>query len=269
MSSELSVGHHHVGGGDALTEPKTVPGGLLGADYEVANGRYRFKKVYGGLNWNPQLRAPLTAPGVEREGGRVPARGRRQRRCGRRPSVYCLFENTAGKIVEITRRARTPTAPARARCRSSRSPTKARCGTATGSRATCGRSTKATGGRVAYVYVPNTGELGPRLLQAVLLPAGRQGRDHRRRAVQRRRQVADYYIDILRRPFIALLGDALRRRPQDAERGDPRAEGDDHRRDRGLGRRPAAVDVPQVQARARSSASGPGAGWSASSASRR
>ncbi len=32
----------------------------LGADYETANGRYRLKKVYGGLNWNPQLRAPLT-----------------------------------------------------------------------------------------------------------------------------------------------------------------------------------------------------------------
>ena len=30
--------------------------GLLGADYEVANGRYRFKKVFGGLNWRPDLR---------------------------------------------------------------------------------------------------------------------------------------------------------------------------------------------------------------------
>ena len=30
-----------------------MPGGLLGADYAVENGRYRFAKVYGGLNWNP------------------------------------------------------------------------------------------------------------------------------------------------------------------------------------------------------------------------
>ena len=46
-----------------------MPGGLLGADYEIANGRYRFKKVYGGLNWSPELRAPLTAPGVDVKAG--------------------------------------------------------------------------------------------------------------------------------------------------------------------------------------------------------
>ena len=111
-----------------------MPGGLLGADYEVANGRYRFKKVYGGLNWNPQLRAPLTEPGVNVKAGEylLAVNGK-----DLRPptNVYSLFENTAGKIVEITS-ARTPTAPDRARCRSCRSPTRPRCATATGSRAT-------------------------------------------------------------------------------------------------------------------------------------
>jgi tricorn protease len=47
------VGHHRGGGGDFFTDAKPVPGGLLGADYEVSEGRYRFKKIYGGLNWNP------------------------------------------------------------------------------------------------------------------------------------------------------------------------------------------------------------------------
>ena len=37
-----------------------------------------------------------------------------------------------------------------------------------------------TNGRVAYVYVPNTAELGYTLLQALFLPAGRQGSHHRR-----------------------------------------------------------------------------------------
>ena len=32
----------------AVRAATTVPGGLLGADYEIENGRYRFKKVYGG-----------------------------------------------------------------------------------------------------------------------------------------------------------------------------------------------------------------------------
>ena len=51
-------------GGERLHERKTVPGGLLGADYEVADGRYRFKKIYGGAELDPELRSPLTAPGV-------------------------------------------------------------------------------------------------------------------------------------------------------------------------------------------------------------
>ena len=78
-----------------------MPGGLLGADYEIANGRYRLKKVYGGLNWNPQLRAPLTEPGVNAKAGEylLAVNGR-----DLRPptNVYSLFENTSGKIVEIT-----------------------------------------------------------------------------------------------------------------------------------------------------------------------
>ena len=38
-TSELAVRHHNVGCGDTLTELKTVPGGLVGANYEIANGR--------------------------------------------------------------------------------------------------------------------------------------------------------------------------------------------------------------------------------------
>ena len=60
--SEFTVGHLR-GGGGTIPEVKNVPGGLLGADYELANGRYRFKKIYTGESWNPQMRAPLAQPG--------------------------------------------------------------------------------------------------------------------------------------------------------------------------------------------------------------
>jgi tricorn protease len=90
MLSELSVGHSREAGGETLAEPKTVPGGLLGADYSVENGRYRFKKVYGGLNWNPQLRAPLTEPGVNVKAGEyLLAVGGRDLRAP--TNVYSLF----------------------------------------------------------------------------------------------------------------------------------------------------------------------------------
>jgi tricorn protease len=68
MLSELSLGHVYVRGGDT-GEVKGPKGGLLGADYTVENGRYRFAKVYHGENWNPGLQAPLTQPGVNVKAG--------------------------------------------------------------------------------------------------------------------------------------------------------------------------------------------------------
>ncbi len=64
MGGELAVGHHFVYGGDMGDQPST-PIGLLGADMTVENGRYRFKRILTGENWNPDLRAPLAAPGVD------------------------------------------------------------------------------------------------------------------------------------------------------------------------------------------------------------
>ncbi len=62
MLGEITVGHMFVGGPrphDVL--PKT---GLLGADYKIENGRYRIAKILGGQNWTPGLASPLTLPGV-------------------------------------------------------------------------------------------------------------------------------------------------------------------------------------------------------------
>ncbi|HKI18116.1 MAG TPA: PDZ domain-containing protein, partial [Isosphaeraceae bacterium] len=69
MLSELSVGHSFTFGGERLYEPKPIPVGLLGADFDVSGGRYRFKTIYGGAYWDPALRAPLMAPGVNVQPG--------------------------------------------------------------------------------------------------------------------------------------------------------------------------------------------------------
>jgi len=63
MLGEITIGHMFVGGGD-IPEARKVKGGLLGADYRIENGRYRFARIFNGENWNPDLRAPLTQPGV-------------------------------------------------------------------------------------------------------------------------------------------------------------------------------------------------------------
>ena len=53
MLSELAVGHSFLNGGERLYEPKLIGVGLLGADYEVADGHFRFKTIYGGAYWDP------------------------------------------------------------------------------------------------------------------------------------------------------------------------------------------------------------------------
>jgi tricorn protease len=65
MGGELAVGHHFVGGGDMGTgKMESVSIGLLGADIVFENGFYRLKKILTGENWNPDLRAPLSEPGI-------------------------------------------------------------------------------------------------------------------------------------------------------------------------------------------------------------
>ena len=94
---ELTVGHLFVGGGDQ-PEPKRIPVGLLGADYRIENGRYPFARIYDGENWNPQLHAPLTQPGVNvAEGEYLLAVNGRELHAG--DNVYSLFQETAGKTT--------------------------------------------------------------------------------------------------------------------------------------------------------------------------
>lgn len=96
---ELSLGHVYIMGGDR-PEPKRVKGGLLGADYRIENGRYRFARIYNGENWNPDLRAPLTQPGVNVKEGDylIAVRGREVKSTD---EIYSFFEETAGKTILI------------------------------------------------------------------------------------------------------------------------------------------------------------------------
>ncbi len=68
LGGETAVGHSFVRGG-SYPEIDQVPIGMLGADFTVTNGYYRIDKVYNGENWNPELRAPLSAPGVNVQAG--------------------------------------------------------------------------------------------------------------------------------------------------------------------------------------------------------
>ena len=199
MLSELAVGHSRYTAGERVHERKATPGGLLGADYAVANGRYQFKKIYGGLNWSPTFRSPLTAPGVNvKDGEYLLAVGG----IDLKPptELYSLFENTAGKLVEITvgpnadgTGSRTVTVEPVASELSLRN--------MDWIEGNLRKVEKATGGKVGYVYVRDTAGPGMADFKRYFFPQV----DKDALIIDERYngggQIADYYIDLLRRPF--------------------------------------------------------------------
>ena len=113
MLGNINVQHMFVGGGKH-PEIATVDVGLLGADYTIDSGRYRFARILSGENWNPQLHAPLTQPGVNvKEGEYLLAVNGRERH-GQRRDLQ-LLSGDGGQADRAARSARTRTAPGRAR----------------------------------------------------------------------------------------------------------------------------------------------------------
>jgi tricorn protease len=198
MCSEISVGHHRVGGGDRLNTPARVGGGLLGADFSVENNRYRLKKIYGGLNWNPDLRSPLTEPGLNvTEGEYILAIDGRDLTAG--TNIHSLLENTDGKIIELT----VGPGPD---YNGSRLIKVVPVGNESALRnrdwveGNLRKVTEATDGRVAYVYVPNTSGAGHEYFKRYFFP-----QVNRQAVIIDERfnsggLIADYYIDLLQRP---------------------------------------------------------------------
>jgi len=199
MCSELGVGHHRISdGGDRLHNPQRVGGGLLGADYAISGNRYQIKKIYGGLNWNPDLRSPLTEPGLNiKQGDFILAVNGRDVTADK--NLFSFFENTSDKIVELTINSKPDYAGSRV----------VKVVPIGGEYSLRNRDwvegnlkkvTEATNGQVAYVYVPNTSSAGHEYFKRYFFPQA-----NRKAIIVDERfngggSLADYYIDILRRP---------------------------------------------------------------------
>ncbi len=199
---ELTVGHMFVGGGEA-PEPKKIKIGLLGADYSLENGRYRVAKVYDGENWNPGNEAPLTQPGVNVKAGDyiLSVNGRDLRDSD---NIYSFFEETAGKQVVLK-----VGANADGNSKDSREVTVVPVESEENLRHLAWieknrrRVDQATGGRVAYVHVPNTGGGGYTSFNRYFFSqVGRDGAiiDER---FNEGGQLADYIINYLQRPMLS------------------------------------------------------------------
>jgi tricorn protease len=197
---ELTVGHLFVYTGDH-PEPKKVKGGLLGADYRIENGRYRVARVYDGENWNPGLQAPLTQPGVNvKAGDYVLAVNGRELRSS--DDIYAFFEETAGRQVSLRV---GPSSDGKGARDVMVVPVESeenlrRLAWIEGNRR---KVDELSAGRLAYVYLPNTGFGGyTNFNRYFFAQVGREGVvvDER---FNEGGQLADYIIDYLRRPLLS------------------------------------------------------------------
>jgi tricorn protease len=198
MGAELAIGHSYVSGGDMPEVPATTTG-LLGADFSIDNGRYRITKIYDAESWNPELRAPLAAPGVDvRQGDYLLAVNGLE--LEGTDNIYRLLDGTANRQTVLTVNARPTMEGAR---RVTVMPVANEQGLRT--RAWVERSRRVVDslsrGQLAYIYIPNTGQPGYTSFNRYYF-----AQQHKNGAIIDERfngggSAADYIIDILGRDF--------------------------------------------------------------------
>lgn len=157
LGGEIAVGHSYTSGGDFPTVP-SIPVGLLGANYVVDKGFFKINKIFTGENWNPELRAPLSGPGIDVKEGEylVEIDGRP---LTADMNLFSLFEGTANRQISI----RVNNKPS---LDGARKLTVVPIANEGGLRSRAwveGNRKKVnelSGGKLAYVYVPNTGNPG-------------------------------------------------------------------------------------------------------------
>jgi tricorn protease len=156
MLGEVTIGHMFIRGPHQPDHGAKT--GLLGADYKTENGRYRIAKIFGGQNWTPGLASPLTLPGVSlREGEYLLAVNGRELHAA--DNLYQFFDGTAGKqtILRVG-----PNSDGK----DARDVTVVPIDDEDGLRnldwieANRRKVGDLSGGKVAYVYMPNTGGSG-------------------------------------------------------------------------------------------------------------
>ncbi len=200
MLMPFSVGHLR-GSGGTIPGAAKVQGGLLGADYQIVDGRYRIKRIYTGEHWNPQAHAPLDEPGLKVKEGDFILSVNGEDLNGRQ-DISQLLEGTAGKSVmlrvasdagganshEVTVRPVADDIPLR---------------NLAWMEANRRKVERLSGGKLAYVYLPDTGIGGlTNFNRYYFAQLDKHGAviDERFNSGG---QAADYMIEVMKRPVMS------------------------------------------------------------------
>ncbi len=196
MSGEIAVGHSYVSGGDfpALTSDRI---GLLGADISKQRNGYRIDRIYNGESWNPGLRAPLSGPGIDiREGDYILEVDGEEVSADR--NIFSYFVGTANRQVKLLVNDKAKKEGARL----------VTIQTITNERGlrqfawvedNRRKVDELSGGQLAYVYVPNTGNGGYTYFNRYFFAQ----QDKKGAVIDERNNgggsAADYIVDVLAR----------------------------------------------------------------------
>ncbi len=198
MGAEISIGHSYVRGGD-MPEVPPANGGLLGADFTIEAGRYKIARVYDTESWNPDLRAPLAAPGVDVKAGDfvVAVNGIELKAPD---NIYRLLDGTANRQTVLAVNSRPAMDGAR---QVTVIPVANEQTLRTRAWVEANRRLvdKLSNGQLAYVYLPNTGQPGYTSMNRYYFAQ----QDKKGAIVDERYNgggsAADYIIDVLQRDF--------------------------------------------------------------------
>jgi len=163
LIAECNSSHSYDSWGD-FERVKKVDNGLLGAELtaDATAGRYRISKIFTGENWDPARRSPLTEQGVDvKEGDYLISIDGKEVTTADNP--YSFLENKANKTVEIKVNGKPSATDARG---SLIKPISSELDLMSLNWVNERRAMvdKLSGGRIGYIYVPNTSNEGNREL---------------------------------------------------------------------------------------------------------
>jgi tricorn protease len=199
MGAEISIGHSYVRGGDMPEVANNAPAGLLGADFAIDNGRYKITKIYDDEEWNTDLRAPLSAPGVDvRVGDYILAINGQDLKAP--DNIYRLLDGTATKQTSLVVNS-TPTMDGARHVTVVPVANEQTLRTRAWIEDNRRRVDSISHGQLAYVYLPNTGQPGYTSFNRYYFAQ----QDKKGAVIDERYngggQAADYIIDVLQRDF--------------------------------------------------------------------
>jgi tricorn protease len=218
MIAELNASHTYVGGGD-LEQPQRVSVGLLGCDFQLdrENNAYRISRIYRGADWDAEARSPLRQPTSTspdepvadvNEGDYLLAVNGQKVDTSEDP--WAAFQGLAGEVVTLTINPSAVSSGPNCSKPDMNNPrqvvvqptsSELRLRNLAWIESNRRIVQEATGNRVGYIYVPDTGRNGQNELVRQFMPQ----RDKEALIIDERfnsgGHIPDRFIELLNRPI--------------------------------------------------------------------